>query len=179
MSDYFIGEIRTFAFGQVPSGWHVADGAILPVNQNQALFSLLGNAYGGQYPTTFALPDLRGRVPVDVGTASGVTYALGAKTGTEAVALTVAEMPPHAHSLNATTTVGNVGNASGNAIATVKVDDLTPPQSRPLYAAPGTLQPLLATSVGMTGSGQGHPNVQPSTVVNYCIALTGLYPPRQ
>ncbi|MDZ4363861.1 phage tail protein [Brevundimonas sp.] len=179
MSDYFVGEIRAFAFGQIPQGWHLADGTTLPVNQYAALYSLLGNVYGGTPSQTFALPDLRGRVPVDVGTAAGATYALGAKTGTEGVVLTVAQLPPHQHELNATTTVGNTGGAGGNAIATVNQDDLTPPQQRPLYAAPGTLQPLLASSVGSTGSGGAHPNIQPSTVVNYCIALTGIYPPRQ
>ncbi len=179
MSDYFVGEIRAFAFGQIPQGWHLADGTVLQTNQYAALFSLLGNAYGGTYPQTFALPDLRGRVPVDVGTAAGATYALGAKTGSEGVVLTVGQLPAHLHDLNATTIVGNTGNANGNAIATVNQDDLTPPQQRPLYATPGTLQPLLATSVGTTGGGAAHPNIQPSTVVNYCIALTGLYPPRQ
>jgi microcystin-dependent protein len=179
MSDFFVGEIRAFAFGQVPQGWRLADGAVLPVNQYAALYSLLGNAYGGTPPQTFALPDLRGRVPVDVGSAAGATYALGAKTGSEAVALTVGQLPVHQHDLNATTTVGNTGSASNNTISAVNQDDLSPPQQRPLYAAPGTLQPLLSSSVGSKGGGAAHPNIQPSTVLNYCIAVTGLYPPRQ
>jgi len=182
MSDFFVGEIRAFAFGIVPQDWALADGSLLQITQNQALYSLLGSRYGGNGTSTFALPDLRGRTPVQVGTVDGYNYVLAASTGTETVTLTLPQIPAHVHDLTATDTLGTTGAPAGNLIATVKADDLTPPGQHPLYAVPttgSTAVSLLSTSVGTAGSGAPHQNMQPSAVVNYCIAIRGIYPPRQ
>lgn len=181
MSDFFLGEIRMFPFAFAPHGWAAANGAMLQVNQNQALFSLLGNRYGGDGKATFALPDLRGRAPVHFGTAPNrPTYPIGSAGGLESVKLSATQVPAHLHVLTAQTAVGTLGNAKKAFVAAVKVDDLSPPNQRLLYA-PDTsdLTAIAPGSISVAGAGEAHANMQPFAVVNYCISMTGNYPPRQ
>nr|WP_246518891.1 tail fiber protein [Ancylobacter lacus] len=171
-----------FSFAFAPTGWALADGAILPIQQNQALFTLIRNFYGGDGTKTFALPDLRGRTPVgNVPQASqGSSYAIGTAAGLETVTLTTAQMPMHSHDLRASTTAGTTGNAAGGFIATVALDDLTPKNQRTLYAeaASGSLIGMAPDAISKTGGGEAHYNMQPFAVANFCISLTGLYPTR-
>ncbi|MDP1663583.1 MAG: tail fiber protein [Methylobacter sp.] len=182
MSDYFLGEIRAFAFGLVPQDWLPCEGQILQVQQYTALFSLIRNEFGGDGQKTFALPDLRGRVIVGYGRYTDTdgqiyTYSYGNAGGAETVALTSAQIPAHNHYLMGSTAAGNTGNPNANYISSWGTS--TPvPQSQNLYAAPGTVVPLNPGSLEATGGGQGHSNVQPFLAINYCIATVGIYPAR-
>ena len=171
----FIGEIMMFGGTFCPRGWASLDGQLLPINQNDALFSLLGTTYGGDGRTTFGLPDLRGRVPLHVGRGAGLTEKRqGAKGGSENHQLTVSEMPHHQHALN-----GSVGGSreqapTGNLLGTQnrKNSTYTP-------AGAGALTPMHSTAVGPTGGNQPHNNMQPYLGIRFCIALQGIYPSRQ
>ena len=165
MSEPFLGMIKPFGFNFAPRGWAQCDGQILPINQNQALYSLLGTTYGGDGRTTFALPDLRGRVPMHF--TSG--YNLGQRSGAETVPLSVAQMPPHSHALVA---------VSDNANNEEPEDNLLARAEQAVYVGAGTPTALHADSILDAGGGQGHANVQPSLVLNFCIALQGLFPSR-
>lgn len=183
MSDYFLGEIRAFSFGIVPQDWLPCEGQILQIQQYAALSSLLGKYFGGDGVKTFALPDLRGRVIVGYGNytdASGqASYGYGNAGGAETVALTAAQTPSHNHYLMGSTAAGTIANPSANYISSWGPS--TPvPQSQNLYAAPGqgAVVPLNPGSLEATGGGQGHNNVQPFLVINYCIATAGIYPAR-
>jgi len=173
--DFYLGEIRAFACnvpgGPAPSGWYVCDGSVLQVAQNQALFSLLRNAYGGDGIKTFALPDLRGRAMLSQGRvpATGTTYTVGQQGGTETVALTTAQMPLHSHSLTASTSAATAATPVGNLPALTTTPSLS-------YAATQNPQATLAADALGSSGGAAHNNVQPSLVINYCIATTGLYP---
>lgn len=165
MSEPFIGEIRIFAINFAPRGWAQCNGQILPINQNQALFSLLGTTYGGDGRTTFALPDLRGRVPVHMG--AGIT--LGESAGEEVHRLAMAEMPIHTHQVRGGAALsGRYG----------PTDALWGEQAAlPYGMAPDTV--MAAESISQTGSGQPHLNLQPYLVLNFCIALQGIFPSRE
>ena len=165
--DPFIGEIRLVAFGFAPKGWALCEGQLLPINQNQALFSLLGTSYGGDGRTTFALPDLRGRVPVGAGqSAVGSDYPLGATGGEETVKLATRQLPAHAHAVN----------ASGKA-ATAKSPAGAFPAGGGAYAAARDVR-MKPAMIGRTGGGEAHENRQPYLGLNYVIALQGIYPAR-
>jgi microcystin-dependent protein len=166
MSEPFLAEIRIFGFNFAPRGWAQCDGQILPINQNQSLYSLLGTTYGGDGRTTFALPELRGRVPVHPGE-NGVT--LGLKTGQETVTLDTTQVPNHTHTLRGSSAEGDSPVALGNILADSPVQ---------LYAAPNDLVGLIAGTVADAGGGQGHDNMQPWLALNFCIALQGLFPSR-
>ena len=159
----FIGEIRLMSFGFAPRNWAQCNGQLLPINQNQALFSLLGTTFGGDGRVTFALPDLRGRVPIHVG--SG--HTLGERGGEQAHTLTLAELPEHTHVLHATSATGDTPIAPGNLLAD------SPSQ---LYAAPGNLTALSPTSVTNVGGSQAHLNMQPFLTLDFGIALIGIFP---
>lgn len=166
----FIGELRLFPYNFVPQGWAACDGQLLVISQNQALFALIGTIYGGNGTTDFALPDLRGRVPVSVGQGPGLSnYDLGEQFGEETHTLTAAEMPAHSHALNVSTNVGTsdspVSNVPARNAAAV-----------PQYAATpnGTAAP---NAIANAGGGQPHENRPPSLVLHWCIALQGLFPP--
>lgn len=185
MAEAYIGEIRIWAFGWAPRGWALCNGALLPVNQNTALFSLLLNTFGGDGKTNFALPDLRGRTPVSPGTSasdSAVTYKMGNSGGAESVALTIATVPPHSHSLIAAqanaTTLSPAGNLLGNVV-TSKAGGSSTNFSVFLPANAWTPDAQLnAASVSTEGGGQAHSNMQPFTVVNFAICVSGYYPSR-
>lgn len=164
MAEPFLGEIRLFSFSFAPRGWALCNGQLLPINQNQALFALLGTSYGGDGRTNFAVPDVQGRLPMHRGTG----FDQGQRGGTETHTLTSTEIPAHSHGLtvssNAASDVIPTNNALGNSGAN-------------LYAAPGTAVPL-ATALAAQGGSQPHPNLQPFLVINFCIALVGIFPSR-
>lgn len=174
MSEPFLAEVRIVGFNFAPRGWAFCDGQILPINQNQSLYSLLGTTYGGDGRTTFALPDLRGRTPIHFGSSNGTTHTLGQKGGEETHTLSAAEMPQHRHPFEATNDAATSGVPGGNVLA-------TPSASIGLiYSEPSaTLDAKLNTgAIPNTGGGQAHNNMQPTLVVSFCIALQGLFPSR-
>lgn len=179
MGDWYLGEIRNFAFGKIPMDWMPCDGRTLPVNQYNALFSLLSNMYGGDGRTTFALPDLRGRVAVNRGQSpAGSTYVQGKNGGPENVTLTVAQLPAHNHQLAGKKGGGTIKEIANNFISSVGTSAAVPTQQNAL-AAPGSgMIPLNPGSVQNTGSGGAHSNMQPFSVTSFCIATVGLYPMR-
>lgn len=164
MSEPFLAEVRMVGFNFAPRGWAFCDGQILPINQNQSLYSLLGTTYGGDGRTSFALPDLRGRVPMHVG--NGVTE--GQKSGEETHTLSVNEIPQHQHVAQASTNTGSTTNPTGQVLG----------QALNVYANPTATTALHAGSVTNVGGGQAHNNMQPSIAINFCIALQGLFPSR-
>jgi microcystin-dependent protein len=164
MAEPFLSEIRIMAFNFPPKGWAFCNGQFLPINQNQALFSLLGTTYGGNGQTTFALPNLQGRVPIHEG--SG--HALGEAAGSSAVTITQQTMPQHIHFMQGTSTsTGNLATAGGNLLAATNVTVYGPPQA---------LVALDPSSVTNVGGSQAHTNQQPYLVLNFCIALQGIFP---
>jgi microcystin-dependent protein len=184
----YLSEIKLFGFAFPPHGWALCAGQLLPINQNQALFSLLGTTYGGNGTTTFALPDLRGRVPISMGQGAGLqNYIIGQQGGTETVTLAAAEMPAHSHTadvtpLNATLPCRNaVANQRGPAgnVPAIEASGVTATYSS---AAPDASEhtSAIAPTIAATnaGSGTAHNNLQPYIVLNYCIALSGIFPTR-
>src|SRR6266851_3787123 len=153
MAEPFLSEIRIMSFGFPPKGWALCDGQLLPINQNQALFSLLGTTYGGDGRVNFGLPDLRARVPIHMG--SG--HTLGERGGEQAHTLSIAEIPTHVHLLNAQDANGTLGNPTNNLLA----------QVNNTYTAPANLTPLSPGTVTNTGGSQAHLNMQPFLVLNF------------
>lgn len=168
MSEPFIGEIRFFSFQFSPKSWAFCDGRQLPISQYQALFSLIGTTFGGNGTTTFALPDLRGRVAMHP---NGNTPQ-GASGGLENVTLLSDQLPTHNHMVPASSTTGTLKAYEQSVFAAASGTDTK------LYATPGSLQTLIPTMISATGGSQPHENCQPSAVGNYCIALMGLFPSR-
>ncbi len=162
--DPFIGEIRLVPFAFAPRGWAFCAGQLLPINQNQALFALLGTFYGGDGRTTFALPDLRGRVPVGADQAAGSEYQLGSSGGHETVKLTVGQLPSHSHAVRA-----------NRGPATTKNPAASVPASGGAYAATQNVA-MKSVMLGKSGGGQAHENRQPYLSLNYIIALQGIFP---
>lgn len=173
MSEPFIGEVRMFAGSFAPQGWALCDGALLSIAQNQALFSLLGTSFGGNGQTNFALPDLRGRVPIHTGQGPGLSsYSLGQAGGSENVTLQTGQIPAHNHSLNANTLPANQKGPAGNALAA------EPSGVTALYSDAGVNAAMNPQSVGNAGGGQPHANIQPFLTLTFIIALQGIYPAR-
>lgn len=170
----FIGEIRLFAGPYVPDGWHACDGSTLAIRDYDALYSLIGAVYGGDGITNFALPDLRGRVPVGLGWGPGLqtNYALGQKVGAETVALQAAHQPAHTHTVAASTATADDTTAGGYFAVPAGVAKA--------YAPLGSAQPVSLSQQAMTvdGGSAPHQNMQPFLVVTYIIALNGTYPAR-
>jgi microcystin-dependent protein len=162
MAEPFLSEIRIMSFGYAPKGWAMCNGQLLPINQNQALFSLLGTTFGGDGRVNFALPDLRGRVPIHVG--SG--HTLGERGGEQAHTLSIAEIPTHAHVLNGTNGNGTTDVPTGNVLAA----------AASLYGTTNSLVSLQAQSVTNVGGSQAHLNMQPFLTLTFCIALQGIFP---
>ena len=168
MSDVFISEIRIFSGNYAPQGWAFCNGAILLISQHGVLFKLIGTTYGGNGTTTFAVPDLRGRVPMHAGQGAGLSARVRGETGgVEQVTLSTQQIPAHTHALVASTGAGNANSPQGNLIA-------DGPAQAFLEAAPDTqLAPVAAAPVG--GS-QPHENRMPYLAVSFIIALTGVIP---
>ncbi|MGY4155974.1 microcystin-dependent protein [Bradyrhizobium sp. USDA 4461] len=162
MSEPYLSEIRMMSFIYAPRGWALCNGQVLPINQNQALFSLVGTTYGGNGTTNFALPDLRGKVPLHMG--SGFT--LGQAGGETSHTLTISEMPQHPHTFQGTTNNADSAAVTGNLMAT----------SANLYTAAANLTTLDPSTVGYAGSSQPHENMQPYLTLSFCIALQGVFP---
>ncbi|HBZ70348.1 MAG TPA: phage tail protein [Deltaproteobacteria bacterium] len=166
MSEPFLGEIRIFSFNFPPKGWAFCNGQLLPINQNQALFAILGTIYGGNGVQTFALPNLQARVPLHFG--AGIV--LGQQGGIEAVTLSASQIPVHIHSLSAST---------DPAVATLPTSAALAKKPRfgaDVYAAPATETSLHPESIGSIGGSQPHENMQPFLVLNFAIALQGIFP---
>ncbi len=202
MAEPFLSEIRIMSFNFPPKGWAFCNGQLLPINQNQALFSLLGTTYGGNGQTTFALPDLRGRTPIHTG--SG--HTLGERAGAEAHTLSIPELPTHTHQVFADTG-GTALTPGGNRLGNAGSDVYVPPSLvSPLpeavveadevvltwhegvsrfYAAPdgggagfaaAALVAMNTSAISTVGGSQSHPNMQPFLTLSFCIALQGIFP---
>jgi len=170
LSEPFLAEVRIVGFNFAPRGWAFCDGQILPINQNQSLYSLLGTTYGGDGRTSFALPDLRGRTPIHVGRSNGGEgHTLGQKSGEETHTLSANEMPQHTHVEVADSAPANQPTPGGHVLART-TDNIYGPKS-----GSSTLD---AGSIFNVGGGQAHDNMQPYLAVNFCIALQGLFPSR-
>src|SRR5262249_28482228 len=167
MAEPFLSEIRIMSFGFAPQGWALCNGQLLPINQNQALFSLLGTTYGGDGRVNFALPNLQGRVPIHMG--SG--HTLGERGGEQGHTLSIAEIPTHTHVLSASSSVGNIANPRPSGVGAVLAQEPGNP-----YGPPNNLTSLNAGSVANVGGSQAHLNMQPFLVLNFCIALQGIFP---
>jgi microcystin-dependent protein len=171
MSDPFVAEIRMFGFNFAPTGWAQCNGQLLPISQNTALFSLLGTFYGGDGKSTFALPNLEGSAPLNQGQGQGLSqYFLGQQSGVEFVTLLQSEMPLHTHSLSGSEEVVNEISPSTFFFGSGETR----------YAAPNNLVPIGANSLGLAiaGGSLPHNNMMPYLVVNFCIAMQGVFPPR-
>jgi len=168
MSTPFLGETKIFAFGFAPRGWAECNGQLLPINQNQALFSLLGTTYGGDGRVNFALPDLRDRVPVHEG--SG--FSLGQRGGEAAVTLTEAQIPQHQHFARGSGASGTTADPSNGYLAAASS------ALGPTYGPPDSPTLAKLEAVGATGGGQPHNNLQPYLSLCFAIALQGIFPSR-
>jgi microcystin-dependent protein len=168
MAEPFLAEIRVTSFAFAPKGWALCNGQLLPINQNQALFALLGTTYGGDGRTTFALPNLQGRVPMH----RSADRPLGVAAGAEAHALTASEMAVHKHAVAASGDAAGALSPAGGLLAAVPAGD-------PAYYGPAThLVSLNPQAVAATGGGQPHENRQPFLTLNFIIALQGIFPSR-
>jgi microcystin-dependent protein len=163
MAEPFLSEIRIMSFVFAPKGWALCNGQLLPINQNQALFSLLGTTFGGDGRVNFALPDVRGCVPIHVGRG----HTLGERGGEQAHTLSIAEIPTHIHQLNASANSGDTQDATSNVLGVV------PGRA---YTDPVSLTNLSPTSITNVGGSQAHLNMQPFLTLSFCIALQGIFP---
>jgi microcystin-dependent protein len=164
MSEPFLSEIKIMSFNFPPKGWALCNGQLLPINQNQALFSLLGTTYGGNGQTTFALPNLRGQVPIHMGNG----HTLGEAAGSTSVTINQQQMAQHLHLLQASPAAGTTPTAVGNFLAS----------ALNVYHAPDNFVAIRADSVSNVGGSQPHNNMMPYLVLNFCIALQGIFPSR-
>jgi microcystin-dependent protein len=170
----FVGEIRLFPFASTPRGWAACNGSLLVIQQYAALYALIGKTYGGDGKTNFALPDLRGRVPINM----SPNYLAGVAGGTDGVTLTTDQMASHSHSVAAYSTPGVTG-ALASAFVAQSAKPAGAAQAPPnLFAAQANSTPIDSSSVAATGGPDSHENRQPFLAMNYCIALTGLFPAR-
>lgn len=165
MSEPFIGEIKLFSFNFAPRFWALCNGQLLAINQNQALFSLLGTTYGGNGTTNFALPNFQGRTPISRG--SG--FVQGQISGVENVTLISTQLPQHNHTMVASSSAPAQRSPSGGYLSTFPTENA--------YSGAGTSNTAM-NPTGVAGANQGHPNIQPSLVLNFCIALSGIFPSR-
>ena len=162
MAEPFLSEIRIMSFEFAPRGWALCNGQLLPINQNQALFSLLGTTFGGDGRVNFALPDLRGRTPIHTGDG----HTLGERGGEQAHTLSIAELPTHAHVLNGSSTPADTNVATNGYLGTINNG----------YSSPQNLVALGSSALSNTGGSQAHLNMQPFLTLSFCIALQGIFP---
>ena len=164
MAEPFLSEIRIFSFVFPPKGWAACNGQLLPINQNQALFSLLGTTYGGDGRVNFALPNLRGRLPMKEGNG----HTLGEAAGASSVTITEQTMPTHMHFAQASNSAANATVPSSSTVFAQGAFEI--------YRAPSSLGAMGATMMGSVGGSQPHTNQMPFLVLNFCIALQGIFP---
>jgi microcystin-dependent protein len=170
MGTPFLAEIKIVSFGFAPKGWALCHGQILAINQNQALFALLGTTYGGNGQTTFALPDLRGRMPMH----EGQGHSLGERSGEETHTLVSSELPQHSHLLQASL----ASAAPGGGVSNDPENNMLSAATTEVYSASAANTSLSADSIGLTGGSQAHENRQPYLALNFIIALQGVFPSR-
>lgn len=180
MSDQCVGEIRMFGGTRPPAGWVFCDGSLLPISSYEVLFSLIGTTYGGNGTSNFAVPDMRGRIPVSQGTGQGLSpRPLGQMGGTENVTINVTQMPAHTHSLMAGSSNANSANPSGNVLA-VSVNSNGGTNQDFHYLKPGppapTPEAMNANAIQLQGGSIPHPNIMGCCGVNFIIATVGVYP---
>ena len=172
MADPFLGEIRAFAGNFAPLGWALCQGQLLPIAQNDALFALIGTTYGGDGQTTFALPNLAGRIPIHQGGGPGLTLrSLGEAGGSETVALGVQQLPAHSHAAMG-------ANSGADRISPAAAYWSTDPGGNTGAYSTTAGSQMASGAIGAAGSGQAHDNTQPFLVLNYIIALEGIFPPQ-
>ena len=164
MAQPYVGEIRMFAGNFAPAGWMFCQGQLLPISENETLFNLIGTTYGGDGQETFALPDLRGRLPIHQGNG----FILAETGGAEEITLTVNQIPAHSHPMLASTSVANQSSPTGNVLAQSTAADL--------YIEDTATAPLSASSVSSVGGSQPHTNMQPYLCVDFIISLFGIFP---
>jgi microcystin-dependent protein len=167
MSEPYIGEIRIFAGSFAPQGWAYCDGSTISIADNDTLFTLLGTTYGGDGQTTFKLPDLRGRIPLHMGTSTFGTYTLGQQAGTENVTLTTQQIPGHTHAIAANNGAANVGTPAGNIFGSATISH---------YASPGGAGATGPIATASGGTSQPHSNIMPYLGISFIISLYGVYP---
>jgi len=168
MSFPYVGEIRLFAGNFAPAGWAFCNGQLIPIAENDALFTLIGTTYGGDGEETFALPDLQSRIPLHHGAAVGGTFVIGGKAGVESVTLTVNQVPSHSHQLLATSAAGSANSPAGRVTGA--------PPSIDLYIEDTPSANAHAQAVSPIGGSQPHENMQPFLCLNYIISLFGVFP---
>lgn len=162
MAEPFLSEIRIMSFGFPPKGWALCDGQLLPINQNQALFSLLGTTFGGDGRVNFGLPNLQGRTPIHVGS----SHTLGERGGEQGHTLSISEIPTHVHTLSGSSANAGTNAPTSNLLAS----------SNNIYGPAAALTSLSPTSIANVGGSQAHLNMQPFLVLNFSIALQGIFP---
>ncbi len=165
MAEPFLSEIRIMSFSFPPKGWALCDGQLLPINQNQALFSLLGTTYGGDGRVNFALPDLRGRTPIHFGN----NHTLGERAGEQAHTLSIAEMPQHTHNVQLSNNSGNPAFGGNNMLSNSG-------DEKRFTSTGSNLTTMSPQSIGNSGGSQAHLNMQPFQTLSFCIALQGIFP---
>ncbi len=172
MSDPFLGEIRLFGFNFAPRGWANCNGALVATTQNPALFALLGTSFGGNGNTNFALPDFRGRVPIQIGNLGQDLYEVGSKGGVETVTLTAQELPQHNHDFNASAEGADRPSPGSKGTRSLAISDSN------LYGGAANLTTMNQNTSKNAGGGEPHYNMQPYLATNFCIATAGEFPPR-
>lgn len=165
MAEPFLSEIRIMSFGFPPKGWATCDGQLLPINQNQALFSLLGTTYGGDGRVNFGLPNLQGRAPMHMGS----SHTLGERGGEQGHTLSISEIPTHTHTYNATTATATTNNPTSSLM-------LAQSTAASLYSTANNLVAMAPNALANVGGSQAHLNMQPFLVLSCCIALQGIFP---
>jgi microcystin-dependent protein len=169
MAQPYVGEIRLFAGNFNPAGWEFCFGQLLPISENETLFQLIGTTYGGDGESTFALPDLRSRIPLHMGTGNdGINYQLAQTGGTETVTLTTAQIPTHNHTLFATSGAGAQNSPAGSVLANCV--------NAKMFSAAAPNTGLHASTLQPAGASQPHENLQPFLCINYIISLFGIFP---
>jgi microcystin-dependent protein len=163
MAEPFLSEIRIMSFGFAPKGWALCDGQLLPINQNQALFSLLGTTYGGDGRVNFGLPNLDGRTPIHMGN----SHTLGERGGEQAHTLSISEIPTHTHVANGSSTAADTNTPDNTTYLGVVANT---------YTAPSNVVAMGPSEIGNTGGSQPHQNMQPFLTLNFSIALQGIFP---
>lgn len=169
MAQPFVGEIRIFAGNFAPAGWQFCDGSLLPISEQETLFNLIGTTYGGDGQNTFAVPDLRGRLPMHTGTNAGTAFTIGQNGGVEEVTVNVPQMPAHSHPMLASTNTGTSSNPQGNVLDQMNGAILVYKEQAPTVA-------LSAAVISSVGGSQPHSNLQPYLCVNFIISLFGIFP---